>query len=54
MKESVLNNQDVRDTKQLIKDIETQISRIELLRTRIALSLLLTEVLPQWGRTSGR
>jgi hypothetical protein len=42
----------VRDTEQLIIDIEALISRIELLRIRIALYLLLTEVSPLWGETS--
>ena len=39
----------VRDTEQLIIDIEALISRIELLRIRIALYLLLTEVSPKGG-----
>jgi hypothetical protein len=41
--------ENVRDTEQLIKDIETVISRIKLLRIRIALYLLLTEVSPPLG-----
>ena len=47
-----LKTKTVRDTEQLIKDIEAQISRIELLRIRIAMYLLLTEVSSLWDETS--
>ena len=43
--------ENLRDTGQLITEIEALISRIELLRIRIALYLLLSGVSPQRGET---
>lgn len=44
----------LRDTEQLITEIEALISRIELLRIRIASYLLLSGVSPQSGETPDR
>jgi hypothetical protein len=47
--EPTLKTQSLEDTQQLITDIKTLISRIKLLRVRIALHLLLSEVPPKGG-----
>jgi hypothetical protein len=44
--EPPLQIQNLRDTQQLISDIDTLIYEVKLLRIRIALSLLLREVRP--------
>jgi hypothetical protein len=46
--------ENLRDTEQLITEIEALISRIELLRIRIASYLLLSGVSPQGGETPDR
>ena len=46
-----INTEKVRDAEQLIIDIKTLISRIELLRARIALYLLLAEFPPKGGNS---
>lgn len=46
-----INTEKVRDAEQLVIDIRKLISRIELLRTRIALYLLLTEFPPKGGNS---
>ncbi len=51
--EPILETQIVKDTEQLIADIEVLISRIRLLRIQIGLHLLLPEVPPKGG-TSGK
>jgi hypothetical protein len=51
--EPTLETQIVKDTEQLIADIEVLISRIRLLRIQIGLHLLLPEV-PPLGGTSGK
>jgi hypothetical protein len=44
----------VRDTEQLLRDIQTLLARIKFLRAKIALYLLLTEDSPQRGESSDR
>jgi hypothetical protein len=44
--EPTINTENLRDAEQLVIDIKKLISRIELLRARIALYLLLTEFPP--------
>lgn len=49
--EPTINTENLRDAEQLVIDIKKLISRIELLRARIALYLLLTEFPPKGGNS---